>query len=87
MGGGAARHDAGAKARKALNGAECAGKVTGYDPQRKLYHIQYEDKGIEGFYHSEVKDHLKRAAPAKKRWSQLSSRRKQSNWLSFNLLL
>ena len=41
---------------KVFSKVEHRGKVTGYDPVNKLYHIVYDDDGTKEYYHNDVKD-------------------------------
>ena len=48
------------------------GKVTGYDPVNKLYHIVYDDD-TEEYYHNEVKDQQKRTLLKRRQWRKSKS--------------
>ena len=53
------RNDVGTTIYKMFSGIEYQGKVTGYDPSAKVYHVEYEDGDCEDFYHLEIKQHRK----------------------------
>ena len=41
---------------KVFGKVEHQGKVVGYDPVTKLYHIVYDDDDTEKYHHNEVRD-------------------------------
>ena len=54
---GSQRFPLGFKVYKLFEGVPFTGKITGYDSNNRLYHIEYEDGDHEEMYHNEVHAH------------------------------
>ena len=58
---------------KVFGKVEHGGRVTGYNPVTKLYHIIYDDDDNEEYYHNEVRDQRKRILSKRKQWRKPKS--------------
>ena len=70
---GSTRYNVGTIVFKVFGAVEHQGKVSGYDPVNKLYHILYDDDDTEEYYHNEVRDQQKRILPTKRQWRKPKS--------------
>ena len=58
---------------KVFGKVEHRGKVTGFDPVNKLYHIVYNDDDSEEYYHNEVRDQQQRSLSKRRQWRKPKS--------------